>query len=319
MSHKFLVIDADPGIGDAVAIAVALADPHLDVVGLTAAGGCVSGLQAGRNLQTLVEALDPPKRPRIGVSESPACRPPDEAALPLALLNGGHGLGDWEPSMAELHHPRDAAKLLSELSRMHQHELVVLTLGPLTNIALTVERDPGFLDRLLGLYCLGGAVAVPGDVTPVAEFNIYAHPASARTVLRSPASKTLIPLDVSRKMMLTFEQLNRLTQDADHPTGRVLRSLLSFALRAGHQHWGMESLWLPELTALAVISQPQLFQRASMSVDVELEGSLTRGMTVFDRRPRPVWRPNIEVVHDVESQGLLDYLATILQQAASSR
>lgn len=317
MSRKILVIDADPGIGDAVAIAVALADPHLDVVGLTATGGCVSGLQAGRNLQAIVEAIDPPKWPRIGISESPACRPPDESALPLSLINGAHGLGDWEPGMAELHHPRDAAKLLSELSRAHPHELVVLTLGPLTNLALTVERDPGFLDRLLGLYCLGGAVAAPGDVTPVSEFNIFAHPASARAVLRSAASKTLIPLDVSRKTTLTFEQLNRYTHDAQHPTGRVLRSLLSFAMRACHQHWGMESLWLPEVTALAAISQPHLFQRTNMAIDVELDGALTRGMTVFDRRSRPSWRPNLEVIHDVETQGLLDYLASVLQQPAA--
>ncbi len=313
MSNKILVIDADPGIGDAVAIAAALCDPHVDVVGLTAVGGCVSGLQAGRNLQALVEALDPPKWPRLGTSESPACRPPDDEAFPVALLNGPHGLGDWEPGMADLHHQRDATKVLSELSKAHPHELLVLTLGPLTNIALTVERDPGFLDRLLGLYCLGGAVDVAGDVTPVAEFNIYANPASARSVLRSPASKTLIPLDVSRKAMLTFEQLDRLTLDETHATGRALQSLLSFALRAQHQHHGMESLWLPELTALAAITQPQLFHRANMAVDVELDGKLTRGMTVFDRRHRPAWRPNLEVVRDVDAQGLIDYLSNVLR------
>ncbi|MFO0917154.1 MAG: nucleoside hydrolase [Planctomycetaceae bacterium] len=314
MGNKVLVIDADPGIGDAVAIAAALFDPHLDVVGLTAVGGCVSGVQAGRNLQALVEALDPPKWPRIGTSETPACRPPDTEALPLALVNGPHGLGDWEPGTAELHHPRDATKLLSELSRVHQHELVVLTLGPLTNIALTMERDPGFLDRLLGLYCLGGAVDVAGDVTPVAEFNIYASPASARAVLKSPAAKTLIPLDVTRKTSMTFEQLDRLTQDSDHAVPRALRSWLSFSLREHHQHRGMECLWLPELTALAAISQPQLFQRANMGVDVELDGQLTRGMTVCDRRARPAWRPNLEILRDVDSQGLLDYLGTVLRQ-----
>lgn len=316
VSNKILVIDADAGVGDAVAIAVALSDPRLDVVGLTATGGCVSGLQAGRNLQALVEALDPPKWPRMGISEASACRSPDEAAFPLSLVNGPHGLGDWEPGMAELHHPRDAAKLLSELSRTYPHELVVLTLGPLTNIALTMERDPGFLDRLLGLYCLGGTVEAPGDVTPVAEFNIYANPAGARTVLRSAASKTLIPLDVSRKTTLGFELLDRLTEHASNATGRTIRSLLSFALRANHQYWGMESLWLPELTALAAIAQPQLFQRTNLAVDVEVDGGLTRGMTVFDRRARPTWRPNLEVLRDVDSQGLLDYFASVLRQAA---
>lgn len=317
MAEKILVIDADPGIGDALAIAVALLDPKLDVVGLTAVGGCVSGLQAGRNLQALVEALDPPKRPRIGMSELPSAATPVDESFPLSQLNGPHGLGDWEPGAADLHHQRDSTKLLSELSRTHAHELVVLCLGPLTNIALTMERDPGFLDRLLGLYCLGGAIEVAGDVTPVAEYNIYANPASARAVLRSPSSKTLIPLDVSRKASLTFDQLNLLPGGDDLENGRSLRSLLSYALRSHHQYAGRESLWLPELTALAAITQPQLFQRASLAVDVELDGHLTRGMTVADRRARPTWRPNLEVVHDVDAQGVLDYGLGTLRAAQS--
>ena len=76
----------------------------------------------------------------------------------------------------------------------------------------------------------------------------------------------------------------------------------------------MENIWLPELTALASISQPQLFQRSSLAVDVELDGVLTRGMTVFDRRPRPAWRPNLEVLREVDTQGLLDYLAGVLRE-----
>lgn len=316
MPQKLLVIDADPGIGDALAIAVALADPNLDIVGLTAVGGSVSGLQAGRNLQMLLEAIDPPKRPRIGTSESPACRVIDEETFPVALLNGPYGLGDWEPSAADLHHQRDATKVLSELSRSYPHELIILALGPLTNVALTAERDPGFLDRLLGLYCLGGAIAVPGDVTPVAEFNFYANPASARAVLRSPASKTLIPLDVARKTSLTFEQLDRLMHLTENSTLRAIGSLLSFALRSHHQYGGIESIWLSELTALAAISQPQLFQRSVLDVDVELHGELTRGMTVADRRSRPARRANLEVISDVDSQGLLDYLTGVAGRPA---
>jgi inosine-uridine nucleoside N-ribohydrolase len=159
----------------------------------------------------------------------------------------------------------------------------------------------------LGLYCLGGAIEVAGDATPVAEYNIYANPASARAVLRSPASKTLIPLDVSRKVSLTFDHLNLLSGGDDLENGRSLRSLLNFALRSHHQYAGRESLWLPELTALAAITQPNYFQRISLAVDVEVDGHLTRGMTVADRRARPTWRPNLEVVNDVDAQGVLDY------------
>src|SRR5262245_19504158 len=116
MAQK-LIIDADPGIGDALAIAVALADPDLDVIALTAVGGTVSSVQAGRNLQTMLEVLDPPKWPRIGQAEASQRLVEAESSEPgpdwknqQRHLHGQDGLGDWPVAVADLHHPRDAAK-----------------------------------------------------------------------------------------------------------------------------------------------------------------------------------------------------------------
>ena len=315
-----LIIDADPGIGDALAIAVALADPELDLLALTAVGGCVSPIDSGRNLQGIVEALDPPKWPRIGVGyagqrlqEAEVFRPdsPDWEHR-QRCLNGPEGLGDWRPSTADLHHPKDAEKLMSELSRQYPHEIVVLTLGPLTNLALACDHDAGFLSRLRGIVCLAGAVTSPGDVTPTGEFNVYHHPEAARTVLKFPATKTLVPLDVSQRTTLTFEQFDRLGLTDETPVGRLLLQLMPFALRAHHQHLGVEGMRLAEVTALAAVARPGLFHRSTMAVDVELDGELTRGMTVFDRRAKPEWRHNIDVLHEVDSRGILDYMTSIL-------
>jgi inosine-uridine nucleoside N-ribohydrolase len=322
-----LIIDADPGIGDALAIAAALLDPDLDLIALTAVGGCVTPELAWRNLQSVVEALDPPKWPRIGVSDSGQRLQEAEvehADSPVWMqrqrsLNGPDGLGDWKPSVADLHHPKDAAKLMTELARQHPQEIVLLTLGPLTNLAIACDRDAEFLGRLRGVVCLAGAVTAPGNITPAAEFNVLHHPEAARLVLRFPATKTLVPLDVSHRTMLTFEQFHRLNLTDETRCGHLLRQLIPFALRAHHQHLGVEGIWLPELTALASITRPKLFQRTTMAVDVETDGQLTRGMTVFDRRAKPSWRGNIDVLHDVEMQGVLDYLSAIVARATSSR
>lgn len=317
-----LIIDADPGIGDALAIAAALLDPDLDVIALTAVGGSVSAVQAGRNLQALVEALDPPKWPRIGVADAgqrlqeAEALPPDSPDWELhhRSLNGPEGLGDWKPGVADLHHPKDAPKLMTELARQYPQEIVLITLGPLTNLALACDRDAEFMGRLQGVICQAGAVTAPGNVTPAAEFNVLHHPEAARLVLRFPATKTLVPLDVSQRAMLTFEQFHRMSLSDDTRSGHLLRQLISFALRAHHQHLGVEGMWLPELTALACLSRPKDFHRSTMALDVELEGRLTRGMTVFDRRSIPSWRGNIDVVHDVDPQGVLDYLtSTVLR------
>lgn len=317
-----LIIDADPGIGDALAIAVALADPELDVIALTAVGGAVSAVQAGRNLQAIIEAIDPPKWPRIGQAEA-AQRMVEAESVATSpdwqnqqrLLNGTDGLGDLSVGVADLHHPRDAAKLMTELAREFPDEITLLTLGPLSNVALAADRDAGFLASLRSLVCLAGTVVGDGDVTAAAEFNVYHHPEAARVVLKSPMMKSIVPRDVSQKVMLTFDQLDRLGLTESTRCGCLLKQLLPFALRAHRQHLGIEGIWLAELTALAAVSHPRLFKRTTLSVDVETEGQLTRGMTIFDRRQRPAWHKNVDVLLDVEPQGVVDYFVQTLKRA----
>jgi inosine-uridine nucleoside N-ribohydrolase len=311
-----VLIDADPGVGDAIAIALAILDPEIDIVGITATGGQVSGRQASRNLHAIVDSLDPPKWPRLGSSDAPtAAIPPSTVSGSFApeALNGSTGLGSHLSNIAELHHPRDAAKLMIELVRDQPNEITLLTLGPLTNVEVASERAPEFLGLLNSLVCLGGSVEVGGDVTPASEFNMFAAPDAARNVLRSAATKTLIPLDISQSAVMTFDQFDRLPDSESSSLCRLLSNLVPFALRASHQHLGLEGLRLPEVVALAAISQPRFFERDSMAVDVETHGKLTRGMTVFDRRGIQQWQTNIDVLVDVDTQGVLDYFADIVR------
>jgi inosine-uridine nucleoside N-ribohydrolase len=314
-----LIIDADPGIGDAVAIALAILDPEIDLLALTATAGVVSGQDATRNSQALVEALDPPKLPRVGgssLARAHVDRDFAATAISYEALNGPRGLGDWQFRTADLHNRHESAKLIADVVRTYPNEVTLLTLGPLTNVELACERMPDLLSRIKGLVVLGGSVEVGGDVTAVAEFNVYANAEAARTILRSPATKTLVPLDVSNRVVLTFEQFDRLPTDRESPVGRLLGELIPYALRAHHQHLGVEGVRLNEVTALATISHPQLFETRPMAIDVETKGELTRGMTVFDRRGTRNWQTNIDVVRNVDTQGVLDYLARILQRAA---
>lgn len=319
MSQK-VMIDSDPGISDALAIALALNDPALDVVALTAVSGRVSAAQAGRNLIALLEALDPPKFPRIGVQDAAEAEHElqrfaeryGEEAESDRRLHGPSGLGDWPVGEAELHHPRPAAKLLVDITREFPGQVTLITLGPLSNVALAMELDPEFPARLNGLVSMAGTFDGPGDLTPAAEFNVCFNPEAARHVLRWPTTKTLLPLSVARAGVLTFHRVQQFGWDDSQPRGRLLRSLLGYALRAQHEELGMEGLWLHDLTAVAAVSRPQLFSRQSVGMDVEVEGRLTRGCTVLDRRPRPRWRPNIDVLTSVEEQGLLDYVVQTL-------
>lgn len=321
MSQK-LIIDADPGIGDALAIALAVLDPSIDLIGVTATNGCVAGQVATQNILSLIESLDPPKRPRLGAST--ASRPdfsidgrlPTDFLDPLRL-NGNYGLGMSEVPFAQLHNQRESARLLVELVRNHAHEVTLLTLGPLTNVALAIELAPDFVDQLKHLVCLGGSVGAGGDATAAAEFNIFADPVSAQSVLGSAATRTLVPLDASSKPVLSFELFNRMKQTRPYAVKWFFDELLPFALRTHHEELGLEGLPLNEVTALAMVTEQRHFETETLSVEIELESRLTRGVTVLDRRRRGRWQDGIDVVTRVETQGVLDYMQQVLRNPAT--
>jgi inosine-uridine nucleoside N-ribohydrolase len=136
-----LIIDADPGIADALAILVALADPSIDVLGLTAVSGSVSGVQATRNLHYLIGLSDPLRHPRVGQSDiSDASADHIPSGMPLQQsLNGRLGLGELDPRVPDLHNRRESPKLIVDLVREYPQEIRILTFGPLTNIAMAFD------------------------------------------------------------------------------------------------------------------------------------------------------------------------------------
>lgn len=310
-----LIIDTDPGIGDALALTLALLDPEIDLVGITPTPGCVSGQDASHNVQAIVGWLDPPKWPRTGWTDGPATTTLVSGCPNPRILNGRTGLGDLATPVAEPHQRHESAKVLIDLVRTHPHELTLLTLGPLANLELAQERYPHLLAELNGLVVLGGTMTHTGDVTATAEFNIYSAPEAARSVLTSPASKTIVPLDVTAPVVLSYSQYDRLSVEKHSRLGLLLEQTLPFAFRAYHEHLGIEGFPLAEVVALAAVTSPQMFQRKSLPVDIETHGELTRGMTVFDRRRHSPAQPNVDVLTEVDPQTIFDFLGRSLRRA----
>src|SRR5262245_35155837 len=290
MARK-VIIDADPGIDDAVAIALAVFDPALEVVAVTATGGNVFPSQATRNVQTIIEHLDPPRWPRIGAAAEDNPLPADGR-----LLHGNNGLGNVDFPFAGLANLHPAEKVLCDEVRAAPEEITVLCLGPLTNVARAMQRDPEFVTQVGRLVISGGAIAAAGRLSPVADFNIYCDPMSARRVLKSPATKTLVPLDVSGELTFMFDFLHQLPPETTR-VGKFLRQILPFAFRSQRQVLGQEHINLHDLTALVAVTNPELFETEMLAGDVETEGELTSGMVVFDRRRPSIreWRLNMDV------------------------
>jgi inosine-uridine nucleoside N-ribohydrolase len=308
-----MIIDLDPGIGDAVAALLAMLDPQIDLLALTATAGRVSGKLATRNLHGIVGLVDPPKWPRIGSADGPSPAPlPASFGQQIGALDGPTGLGDLEIVAPELHHQHESSKVMIDIVRANPGQVTLLTLGPLTNVAAACERVPGFLSLLGGLICLGGSVAAGGDVTAAAETNMYLDPESARLVLASGEAKTLIPLDTTNAVIVTYEQIDRVSVGTS-PAVMLLKQLLPYYFRAHHQFLGMEGIWLREVVALTAVARPELFRWQSLPVDVEVRGDLTRGVTVFDRRRQHTEKANAAVALEVDTQGVIDYMTQLLR------
>jgi inosine-uridine nucleoside N-ribohydrolase len=320
MTQK-IIIDADPGIADALAILVAMADPSLDVSGLTATAGAVSGIQSTRNLQYLINRADPLKHPRIGQSDIVSATA-DEAppGMPhLQHLNGKLGLGEIDPLVPDLHNRRESAKLIVDLIREYPNEVRILTFGPLTNIAMALELDAELPMLMGGLICLGGVLKQCGDVTAAAEFNFWSDPAAAQTVMRSPVGKILVPLDVSQRPALAFDDIDRLSGLIPSTlVGEFISGLMQFAIRANHQFLPSEALAIPAVAAVAIAARAAAFKTESVVLDVETYGNLTSGMTIVDRRPCRPRQTNVDVVTQLDEMAVVDYFCRGVRRIAVS-
>ena len=306
MARK-IILDVDPGVADAVAICLALFEPELEVIAVTATGGNVGPQQATVNVQALVEQLDPQRWPRVGAAD-----PHQLLITDGRELWGEDGLCGADFRVAELHHRHSAVKLITDEIKAAPGEVTIVAGGPLSNIAAAFQREPDLAMQVGHLFVVGGTLAGPGNVTPVAEFNIYCDAESARSVFLTPVTKTLLPLDVGSKVVLRYDLLDRLPPQETN-RGRVLRSLLPGALLACHQRLGVEGLIVPEALAIAAIVHPELFTTERLYCDVETSGELTRGMTVVDRRRTSPHQSNMDVVVDIEVTEVVDYILRGLQ------
>jgi inosine-uridine nucleoside N-ribohydrolase len=306
MPRKVILI-TDPGIDGAFAAALAMYDPDLEVLALAACPGNVTADEATRNVHILVEQLDPPRWPRVG--EAPAV----SYDVNGVKLHGPGGLGGGDFPCARLHHPHPSEKLVTDLVRQYPREVTVLVLGPATVMARALDRDPELPGLIQRVIMVGGAQHEAGDVSAVADFHFYCDPPAARQVLQSGATITLLPLDVTRKMMFSPRDLLQLPV-GDSPAYQFLSRIVPHGIGASASLFGIEGFYLHDLLAVAVASRPETVASHPAVVDVETRGEMTRGMSVFDSRWGITTRPNVDVVTTVDVPAVRGYVLKTLQR-----
>ena len=323
-----LFLDVDTGIDDFVALLLALASPEVELAGVTCCAGNVPAPQAAANTAAALE-LAGARHVEVALGSLA----PLVAPLRTATSHGPHGLGYAElPEPRMPLSPRFAPDVLVEEARRRPGELVLVATGPLTNVALAIRRDPE-LPVLLGrLAIMGGAFQHPGNAGPVAEFNMAVDPEAGKLVLDAfsvaPARPLICGLNVTEQAELRPEHLRRLAElagsspeetldpgdqpgtrsSALNPVVRCFSDALRFSMEA-HLRFGVGYVtYMHDPLVLALALDPSLGVTRPGTVDVELQGSLTRGMTVVDWRGTWGRPPNADIAVEIDAARFLDRL-----------
>jgi inosine-uridine nucleoside N-ribohydrolase len=303
-----VVIIADPGIDTAFGVALALNDPALEVLGLLATAGNVAAEQATQNVHTLVELLDPPRWPRLGAA------PPVVYDMDATEFHGPGGLGGVSYPGVKKHTTVASDKQLIDIVREFPRQVTVVNLGPMTVLAQALDRDPELAGLIERVVAVGGAWHEPGNASAVTEFHIACDPASAKRVFKAGVPITLIPLDVTRKIVFSPSDLLELP-NADSRTCRFLRQIVPYGIRATANRYGIEGFHLKDVLGVFALTRPSSLTTRQMIVDVETRGELTRGMTVVDARPNASDKPNVHLGVGVDASAVRNYIDETLGRA----
>ncbi len=290
-----LVLDCDPGHDDAIALLLALASPEVDLLGVTTTHGNQTVDKTTDNALRVLELAGRSDVPVAAGADRPLARELHVAAH----VHGESGLDGPElPAATTRPVEQHAVDFLLEHAR---GDVTLAAVGPLTNVALALER--GLQPQRIVL--MGGAIA-EGNMTPAAEFNIWADPEAAQRVFHAGVPVTMVGLDVTHRALLTPAWAERFR--AAGRIGTFVADLVEFFKRYHARTYGWDGAPIHDAVALAWAFRPDLLRTEHVNVEVELESELCRGRTVVDRWRRTGREPNADVAVEIEGDAFLELL-----------
>jgi inosine-uridine nucleoside N-ribohydrolase len=299
-----VIIDTDPGIDDVAAILMGLGSQELQVEALTTIFGNASVTQSTVNALRILEAA---RRTDIPVYQGVGRCYNFTAPMHAAQIHGTDGFGDvaWPLPTTS---PQRRHAVLEFIDRVLSRpgEITVVALGRLTNLALAISVEPQVATALRSLIVMGGAITVPGNITPVASANLWGDPEAADVVYRSGAKIVQIGLDVCNQVEISGTQQRHVWQ-ANTAATQLLQALTP-CLQASYRQRGLlrhpDSIRYNDVPAIAYVIDPSLFTCQDVHVRIETQGQLTRGQTVADLRAQGSAPPNVTVAFAVDAARL---------------
>ncbi|MSP82197.1 MAG: nucleoside hydrolase [Alphaproteobacteria bacterium] len=305
MTRESIILDCDTGRDDAVAIALALASPEIDVLGVTAVAGNAPLAMTERNCRFVCELCGRADLPVHAGADRPLLRDLVVAAA-VHGTSGIEGIDDVQPTMP-LRAGHAVAFILETLEAAPGPTVTLVPTGPLTNLALAYAQAPALFANVKQIVLMGGARREGGNVTPTAEFNIYVDPHAAKIVFGCGRPIVAISLDITHRVLAEPRHAARL-RERGGVVAATLAPLLAPTRGVNRTRHGIDRSPLHDPCTIAWLLRPDLFKTKHVNVEVETEGSLTLGETVVDFWARTERAPNVHWAHDVDVEGVFDLL-----------
>ncbi len=305
MTPRPIIIDTDAGQDDAVAILLALASQELEVLGITTVAGNVALELTQANARRLCELAGRRDMKVFAGCARPMVRPLVTAEA-VHGRTGLDGCGLPDPSMP-LQAVHAVDWIVETLMTAQDGEITLCTLGPLTNVAMAMVKEPRILPKVREIVMMGGGFFEGGNVTPAAEFNIHVDPHAAHVVFTSGCRLTLMPLDVTHKALTTLARLECFGA-IPTPAGRACHGMLSFHTRHDISKYGGDGGPLHDPCIIAYLLAPELFGGKEVAVAIEIASEQTMGMTLVDWWGVTGATPNCTVMNAIDDEAFYDLL-----------
>lgn len=275
-----IIIDTDPGQDDAVAILLALASPdEIEVLGITAVAGNVPLSLTEKNARIVCELAGRPDIPVYAGCDRP---------LKRKLVTAEHVHGKTGLDGPELPEPKIKLQekhgvdfIIDTILQEPENSISLCPLGPLTNIASAILKQPKIVSRIKKIVLMGGAYFEVGNITPAAEFNIFVDPDAAKIVFEAGIEMVVMPLDVTHKALVT-EKRNEAFRQLKSPVGIAVAEMTDFFERFDKEKYGSSGAPLHDPCVTAYLIDPKIFSGKNINVEIETKSELTLGMTVAD-------------------------------------
>jgi purine nucleosidase len=293
-----IIIDCDPGVDDAIALLLAMASPELQILGITTVAGNVPLQHTQANARRICELADRSQIPVYAGCPRPLLRPLETAEG----VHGSTGLGEVilpNPKMPlRVQHGVD---FLVEALLQAPQPITVVTLGPLTNLAVAIVKEPRILPKIRELVLMGGAIT-QGNVTPSAEFNLYADPHAAQSVFTSGMPITMVSLDVTHRAIATPARIDAI-RSLRSPVSELVATLLTQYDSHGLEKYGFSGPPLHDPCVIAYLIHPKLFQTRTCYVEIETMSEKTLGRTIVDWWGISGKTAQVKVLTNIDSDG----------------